>query len=982
MFDAGALIFKLQTIGAQIFERDQASAEKAVEKTGKAAQTSAGQVDKLGTSTDETGKKSKAAKAPLEDQAKTTKKVGDESEQASKKQDKQKHSTEAQIAAAKDLSRTMTLAGAAVAAAITLSVVKSAEFDTAMSNVRAATMATASEQEALGEAALEAGADTAYSASEAAAAEEELAKAGQTVSEIVGGSLNASLALAAAGQLQVARSAEIMATAMTQYKIPAEQAAHVSDVLAAGAGKAQGSVDDLALALTYVGPLAASAGWSIDETSGALAYFASQGILGEKAGTSLRGVLAALQAPSTVAAKVMDQYGLSIYDANGNMLSAAQIAGNLQKTFGHLTQEERNAAMGRIFGNESLVAANLLYAGGAEKVAEWTDAVDDSGYAARQAAMRQDNLAGDIEKLGGAFDTALIKTGSNANDVLRAMVQALAGLVDMYGEAPEPIQATAMVLGVAAAAMLLFGGGALGARAKFIELKATLDATNATMGRTALVGAGVGLALTGVITVVGILMAEHARAEEQAQAYADALEQGEDAARKVAAEAATAEKSFLWLSRGSAADAAETLGLSLDLVGDAATGVPEALEKVNKAIDTAYADAYYQSMKDVTEEQSRAGEAAGVLRGFIDEQTAAYENGTKKLEQRNEMTDESVEVSQSAAEAYMAEAGSVEELNQSLSDLIEQINEANGVNQDAITANADYQQTLTDVGGQIDAIAAGTEEYGRGLSLTTQAGRDNTAMLQDLAKDSQDAAAAQFQLDGNTKLYIGRLREGRQALIDSAIAMGATQAEAQELANKIYAIPSEKEIDIVANTVSAQQRIQLLRDTLASIPGFRRVTLETVTYGNRIVSPAGFENADGIVIESYANGGVRENHVAQMARAGAYRVWAEPETGGETYIPHASSKRTRSEQLMAETASILGGTYIPSEAHGFADGGIVGMTVGTAHARVGDGRVIALLERIAANLARPNVSLSGSIEPEWLGAIRELRDQEGTGGIG
>src|SRR5690606_23273330 len=151
------------------------------------------------------------------------------------------------------------------------------------------------------------------------------------------------------------------------------------------------------------------------------AYFASQGILGEKAGTSLRGVLAALQAPSTVATKVMDEYGLSIYDAGGNMLSASQIAGQLQKAFGGLTQEERHAALGRIFGNASLVAANLLCEGGADKVAEWTDAVNDSGYAARQASMRQDNLAGDIEKLGGAFDTALIKTGSNANEVLRTM---------------------------------------------------------------------------------------------------------------------------------------------------------------------------------------------------------------------------------------------------------------------------------------------------------------------------------------------------------------------------------------------------------------------------------------------------------------------------------------------------------------------------------------------------------------------------------
>ena len=80
--------------------------------------------------------------------------------------------------------------------------------------------------------------------------------------------------------------------------------------------------------------------------------------------------------------------------------------------------------------------------------------------------------------------------------------------------------------------------------------------------------------------------------------------------------------------------------------------------------------------------------------------------------------------------------------------------------------------------------------------------------------------------------------------------------------------------------------------------------------------------ADGSVMSFYANGDVRNGHVAQMAPAGAWRVWAEPETGGESYIPHAPSKRNRSVAIWAETGRILG---VP----GFADGAAVH---GTAHA--------------------------------------------------
>lgn len=77
----------------------------------------------------------------------------------------------------------------------------------------------------------------------------------------------------------------------------------------------------------------------------------------------------------------------------------------------------------------------------------------------------------------------------------------------------------------------------------------------------------------------------------------------------------------------------------------------------------------------------------------------------------------------------------------------------------------------------------------------------------------------------------------------------------------------------------------------------------------------GLFSAEGGVIDYYANGGMRESHVAQIAPAGAWRVWAEPETGGESYIPLAASKRSRSLQVWRETGRRLG-------VMGFENGGV------------------------------------------------------------
>lgn len=91
-------------------------------------------------------------------------------------------------------------------------------------------------------------------------------------------------------------------------------------------------------------------------------------------------------------------------------------------------------------------------------------------------------------------------------------------------------------------------------------------------------------------------------------------------------------------------------------------------------------------------------------------------------------------------------------------------------------------------------------------------------------------------------------------------------------------------------------------------------------------------------LERYANGGSKEQHKAQIARGGEWRVWAEPETGGESYIPLAKSKRKRSTQILAKTADIFGLTVLdkkgnlvepgtasqvaPAKTQYFANGGI------------------------------------------------------------
>jgi len=331
--------------------------------------------------------------------------------------------------------KALALGGAALAVGYGLAVGKAMEFDKAMSAAASATQTAGAELGTLRDAAMKAGADSQYSATEAAGAITEMGKAGVSSADILGGGLKGALDLAAAGQLDVAEAAGISSVAMTQFNLTGKDLPHVADLLAAGAGKAMGSVGDLGAALGQAGLLASSAGMNIEETTGTLAAFASAGLTGSDAGTSLKTMLQMLQAPTQKSSELMSQLGLDVYDANGDMLGMDEIAGQLQSTMGGMTDEQRNAAMAVIFGADAVRAANVLYKEGQSGIAGWTTAVDDQGFAAKTAAELTNNLAGDLERMGGSFETLLIQIGSGAQGPLRLMAQGLTGILDAAGEA-------------------------------------------------------------------------------------------------------------------------------------------------------------------------------------------------------------------------------------------------------------------------------------------------------------------------------------------------------------------------------------------------------------------------------------------------------------------------------------------------------------------------------------------------------------------
>jgi TP901 family phage tail tape measure protein len=364
--------------------------------------------------------------------------------------------------------------GLALAGVATGVVAMRMDFEKSMSAVAAATHAPAKDLDALRGAAIQAGKDTAYSATEAADGITELSKAGIGTTQILNGGLAGALSLAAAGQIDVAEAAETAASAMTQFRLDGSKVPHVADLLAAGAGKAQGSVSDLGQALNQSGLIAAQTGLTIEDTTGTLAAFANAGLTGSDAGTSFKTMLQALQAPSGATKKLMDQLGISAYDTSGKFIGITALADQLKDKLGGLSQAQRDAAMAQIFGSDAVRAASILYREGASGVQAWIDKTNDAGYAATTAAKLTDNLAGDIERLKGSLETMAIEAGGGATSGLRVLAQSANALVDQVSSLPPYLSSTATVLAAVGGATLLLGAGWVKLRRSTAEMLSEL----------------------------------------------------------------------------------------------------------------------------------------------------------------------------------------------------------------------------------------------------------------------------------------------------------------------------------------------------------------------------------------------------------------------------------------------------------------------------------------------------------------------------
>lgn len=328
-------------------------------------------------------------------------------------------------------------ASSAIAGLVGAAIKVGMSFEQQMSRVQAISGATAEEFAALEKQAIDLGASTAFSATEAAEGMENLASAGFSVEEIMA-AMPGMLDLAASSGSDLATASDIAASTLRGFGLEASDAAHVADVLAKTAADTNAAVEDTGEAMKYVAPVAHAFGISMEETAAAIGIMSDAGIKGSQAGTTLRGALSRLAKPTDAMTGVMEELGLSFFDAEGKMVSLGEMTAMLQEKTAGLTDEQRNAALVTLFGQESLSGMLALMEAGPEKVDALTTSLENcDGAAAEMAETMTDNLAGAVEEFSGAAETLGILVYQSIEEPLKEAVQTATGYIGQLKSAFE-----------------------------------------------------------------------------------------------------------------------------------------------------------------------------------------------------------------------------------------------------------------------------------------------------------------------------------------------------------------------------------------------------------------------------------------------------------------------------------------------------------------------------------------------------------------
>lgn len=781
-------------------ERDQASFGSELTQTQKYISEAQNSTDKCATSIDQYGKKVKQA--------------GEDSKQGVE-------ALAAALAAA-GIAKTVK----EIADALNACVTAAADFEETMSTVKALSGAGSDELSKLSDMAQELGATTKFTATEAAQAMTYMAMAGWDANEMLAG-MNGVLQLAAASGEDLAMVSDIVTDNLTAFGLTAEDTAHFSDVLAAAATNSNTSVSIMGETFKLSASVAGALGYSIEDVAAAIGLMANSGVKGSIAGTALKNTFNGLLEGVTLTGAAFGEYEYSAIKADGTMKSFGATIDELRGYFDQMTEAERvnNAmAIAGERGYNGLLA--ILNATDEEYASLTANIAACSGAAAEMAAIKMDNLNGQLTLMRSAFDAVKIAVGEELSPALRDLAEAG---TDAFSWAAEFVERNPWVVdaiaGITAGlAALTIGVTAYNVAVKYGE--AVTKAFNLALNNCPAVF--VTSAITALVVAVGSYVASAKQASEENRDFLDSLEESQKAFDETADSIQNGADDTL-----SMVSALENL-MEVEVKSTAQKqAMADLVDQLNEAVPNlslAY-DAQTDSLNMTTasilelakaqaEQQMQAAEVERLSELYVEQAQIATDLAAAEyqLQEAQAALNAMQEAGTYGTVGYEAETANAEQAVRAAKKSVDELTAAQSENQEAVEAlegkYADAQAAVENTGAAAEGTAQQLEELtaaSEDLTNTTKSLSDEVDMLSGALQEQQKSGS----LSLNTTLEL--IDAGYAAALSINKETGAITLNKEAYIEIAKAKLDEQITSLQTQQTSIQTEIQLKQEAMTAL---------------------------------------------------------------------------------------------------------------------------------------------------------------------
>lgn len=628
------------------------------------------------------------------------------------------------------------------------------DFEEAMSNVEALSGASGEDMARLTAMAKELGATTKFTAEEAADAMGFMAMAGWDANSMLNG-MDGVLQLAAASGEDLARVSDIVTDNLTAFGLSAADTAHFSDVLAAAATNSNTSVSIMGETFKQSAPLAGALGYSIEDVATAVGLMANAGVKGSIAGTSLKNIFNGLLEGVTLTGEAFGEFEFSAINADGTMKDFSETIDELRGYFQQMTEAEKMSNAENLAGMRGYAGLLSILNATTEDYSRLSASINDcSGAAARMAAIKLDNMNGELTIMKSAWDALKMSIGEQFTPTMRKtyglltdVFNAVNKFVRDHPAVVKAVTAFVGVLGVAAAALTAYSAGAKIAAAASALLGASIPGVGIIM---AVVG-GIAALTAGAVALHEALkdnlpsvkeLTEAAREMNEVTSAAEA--QYSDTATEILATANMADRYISRLEEmGDYSalnnDQQEEYRRILTLL---AQTVPDLAGKID--VENGYIEGGTEALRANT----AAWKENAIAQAMQEKRTELYTAYSSVLleAEKNQLK---LTKAETEANAANAEAARIEarknEIYAKARDLADQLNEENN------NYAASAQSVMWMLGDEADEYSRLIDEEAHWLTVRDEANAEAERYREAIAADEEAVSAAKAAIDETTE---------------------------------------------------------------------------------------------------------------------------------------------------------------------------------------------------------------------------------------